>query len=204
MAIDELEAELKAVESKLVTSSAQMERLLQSFATSIAPDVSSWIDEAAVRSVEENHEATIAGGLEFVRAVREDVTALKRDAVAISTAALGGQEQWPHNKELTASEFYSKNTDFFGAVHRRAVSSLGKVLSKHGLLNPSDRSWQRGIGGRYEYAYHSGFEAKKYAEIGAYQDLLKDHHALKVNAARLRTLIEKSKARALWDDSAER
>lgn len=203
MTRDELEAELKDVEAKLATSSGQLDTLLQSFATSVAPDVSTWISDAAVRSVEEHHQAAIVGGVEFVRAVRADVTALERDAVAISIAALGAQEQWPHNKDLAASDFYSNRNDFFGAVHRRAVSSLGQVLSKHGLLNSADGSWKRGIGGRYEFAYHSGFEAQKYAEIGAYQDLLREHHERKLNADRLRILIEKSKARALWDDSAE-
>lgn len=197
----ELERDLQAVAQQISPAAEQLDQLLRAFAKAIGPDVSSWIGAAAMRSVEDNHEKVMAAGPEFVRGVKADVTSLQDDAEAIALAALGDERHWPHNKNLTDSDFYSSKSDFFSGIHRRAVSSLGAVLAKHQLIKGGDSSWRRGAGSTYEYVYNSGFDPRKYEEVGAYQQLLKEHFELKKSAARLSEDIEKAKVRALWNES---
>lgn len=197
----ELERELQAVERQIRPAAEKLDQLLQSFARAIEPDVASWIGAAAVRSVEDNHEKAIAAGPDFVRNVKADVTSLQNDVQAIALAALGNERHWPHNTNLTDSDFYSSKSDFFAGIHRRAVSSLGAVLAKHQLIKSGDGSWRRDVGSTYEYAYHSGFDPRKYEEVELYRRLLKEHFELKKSAARLSEDIEKAKVRALWNES---
>ncbi|WP_256647483.1 hypothetical protein [Stenotrophomonas maltophilia] len=197
----DVESQLEGVEGKLASASSRLDQLVLDFALSIAPDVSSWIEQAAVRKLEENHEKVNAGGLEFVRMFKADVTELSARATAICEEAIGKQDQWPHHRDLVESDFYSSRTDFFGAIYKRAVSSLGDVLNKHGLIGARDGSWQRVRASHYEYAYHTGFDARKYEEVEAYRLLLREHFALKSEVARLVAEIQKAKARALWDEA---
>lgn len=197
----ELELELQSVEQKIGAASEKLDQLIQSFARAIEPDVASWIGATAMRSVEDNHERVIAAGPEFVRNVKADVTSLQQDVQKITVAALGKERGWPHHMNLSESDFYSNNSDFFAGVHRRAVSSLGAVLAKHQLIRSGDGSWHRSVGSAYEYAYHSGFDPRKYEEVESYQRLLKEHFELKKVATRLKEDIERAKVRALWNDS---
>ena len=199
----ELEAELEEVEKKIVPTSQQLDDLLKRFAVSVVPEVKGWIKKEAIGQMEEHHAKVNEAGIDFVREFKGDVVALLDSIDEICLIALGPKDQWPHNKEIKQEDFYmSSQNDFFSHVFRRAVSSLGKILDARGLLtgNTQNSSWRRGPSRGYEYAYHSGFDGKKYEEVSTYRELLRTHWELKQSISRMKVSIEKAKTRELWDE----
>lgn len=200
----ELEAELKDVEQKLVPTSKQLDDLLKRFAVSVVPEVEGWIKKEAIRQMEENHAKVNEAGVDFVRDFKGDVVALLENIDAICLSALGPEDRWPHNKDLQQQDLYtSSQNDFFSDVFRRAISSLGKIFDARGLLSDyrQNSSWRRAPSKGYEYAYHSGFDGRKYEEVSTYRELLRTHWELKQSVSRIKVDIEKAKARDLWDEA---
>ena len=198
-----LEAELAEAEKKLAPASKQLDELIKQFAVSVAPEVKAWIEKEALVQLEENHTKVNEAGAEFVRDFKGDVTALMENVDTICANALGSKDRWPHNRELQNQDFYaSSQNDFFSDVFRRAISSLGKILDSRGLFGEykQNSSWRRAPLKGYEYAYHSGFDGRKYEEVSTYRDLLRAHWELKQSIARLKVSIEKAKTRELWDE----
>jgi hypothetical protein len=200
----ELEADLKEAERQLSPISDQLDSLVKQFSESVVPDVKNWVKNEAIRNLEENHTKVNEAGAEFVRTYKADVAALLENMDAVCMTALGPKDKWPHNKELEQQDLYtSSNNDFFSDVFRRAISSLGKVLDTHGLINgyANNSSWRRAPSKGYEYAYHSGFDARNYGSIPTYRELLRRHWELKQCVSRLRVEIEKAKTRDMWDEA---
>jgi len=199
----ELEAELEEVEKKLDPTSRQLDDLLKRFAASVVPEVKEWIKKEAISQMEENHAKVNEAGVDFVREFKGDVVALLENIDEICLIALGPKDRWPHNKELQQQDLYaSSQNDFFSDVFRRAISSLGKILDARGLLTgyTQNSSWRRAPSKGYEYAYHSGFDGRKYEEVSTYRELLRTHWELKQSVSRIKVSIEKAKTRELWDE----
>jgi len=200
----QLEAELAEVEGKIGPLSRRLDSLLETFASSIVPDVDDWISSEARRQIEGNHAKVNAGGIELVRAIKADLSALKEMLPEVCRKALGPPERWPHNTALKEQDFYTaSHNDFFSGVFRRAISPLGSVLYEHGLLDDrsSDKSWKRASLKGYEYAYNPGFDSRRHESTSAYRDLLKSQWELKKTASNLKEDIEKAKTRELWDEA---
>jgi hypothetical protein len=200
----ELEAELQSVEQQIAPASGKLDDLIKQFAGSVASEVRDWIKNEAIRQMEDNHAKVNEAGADFVRTFKADVTALLNNAEAICVSALGPKDRWPHHKDLQQQDLYtSSQNDFFSDVFKRAISSLGKVLETHGLINDytQNNSWRRASTKGYEYTYHPGFDGRKYEEISIYRELLRTHWELKQSASRAKVSIEKAKTRDLWDEA---
>ncbi|WP_426701175.1 hypothetical protein ACPPVV_17680 [Rhodanobacter sp. Col0626] len=199
----ELEVELEEVEKKITPTSKQLDDLLNHFAVSVVPEVKGWIKKEAISQMEENHAKVNEAGVDFVREFKGDVVALLENIDEICLIALGPKDRWPHNKELQQQDLYaSSQNDFFSDAFRRAISSLGKILDARGLLTGSTQnsSWRRAPSRGYEYAYHPGFDGRKYEEVETYRELLRTHWELKQSVSRIKVSIEKAKTRELWDE----
>ena len=200
----ELEAELEKVERQLTPTTKELDELLKQFAISVVPEVKEWIKKEAIRQMEESYVKVNESGVDYVRNFKADVTALLETIDTTCLSALGPNDRWPHNKELQQQDLYaSSQNDFFSDVFRRSVSSLGRILDTHGLLSDQKQnsSWRRATAKGYEYAYHTGFDGRKYDEVSSYRELLRKHWELKQSASRLKVDIEKAKTRDLWDEA---
>ncbi|HEY1136658.1 MAG TPA: hypothetical protein VGE64_04115 [Xanthomonadaceae bacterium] len=199
----ELESELQKVEQQIAPASKQLDDLIEQFSVSVAPEVREWIKKEAIRQMEDNHAKVNEAGVDFVKDFKADVTALLDNTDTLCVNALGTKDRWPHHKDLQQQDLYTTSqNDFFSDVFRRAISSLGKVLDAHGLINDraQNSSWRRASVKSYEYAYHPGFDGRKYQEISTYRELLRTHWELKQSVSRIKVSIEKAKTRDLWDE----
>jgi hypothetical protein len=200
----QLEAELTDVQGRLDPLSKQLDSLLSQFSSSIEPDVEAWISAEARRQIEANHAKVNAGGIEFVREIKTDLSALRNNLQTICGNALGSSTRWPHNTALNEQDFYTfSNNDFFSDVFRRAIASLGTILYNHGLIDDrsTDKSWKRGNVTGFEYAYNPGFDSRKHPSIDTYKELLRAHLELRKSISQLAEEIEKAKTRELWDEA---
>ena len=200
----DLEAELNVVEGQITPASLRLDELVKEFSEAVIPDVRAWVKKEAMREMEENHTKVNEAGGDFVARYKADVFALLENMDETTRISLGQRETWPHNVEISQHDSYpSSQNNFFSAVFKRAVSSLGKVLDAHGLINERGQnpSWRRQGSRGFEYVYHSGFDGKKYESIATYEELLRRHLELKQSALRLKVEIEKAKTRDLWDEA---
>lgn len=200
----ELEAELQKVEQQIAPAPKRLDDLIEQFSVSVAPEVREWIKKEAIRQMEDNHTKVNDAGVDFVKGFKAGVTALLDNIDTLCVDALGPKDQWPHHKDIQQQDLYaSSQSHFFSDVFRRAISSLGKVLDEHGLINDraQNNSWRRASVKGYEYAYHPGFDGRKYEEISTYRELLRTHWELKQSVSSIKVSIEKAKTRDLWDEA---
>ena len=200
----QLEAELTDVQSRLDPLSKQLDSLLSQFASSIVPEVDAWISAEARRQIEDNHAKVNAGGIEFVRGIKTDLSALQNNLQTICGNALGPSTRWPHNNALKEQDFYtSSSNEFYSDVFRRAIASLGTILHNHGLIDDrsTDKGWKRANAKGFEYAYNPGFDSRKYPSADTYRELLRTQLEPRKSISRISEEIEKAKTRELWDEA---
>lgn len=195
----ELERELEITNENIASADKHLDAVLRSFAEEITPAVASWIEAEGRRQVKNSYEKIGADAPELVPVIKSEVMALVSNADQLALNALGNSAQWPHKKQLSESDFYTSRSEFLGHVFRRAVSPLGDLLATHKLIDSREGSWKRGASGKYEYAYHAGFEERTSPQAAIYKEALRSHHDLKKRAAELRREIEKAKINDLWD-----
>lgn len=202
----EIQAEIEQIEVGLEPVNAELDRLYIEFGKALPASVEAWMTNHVRRRIEE-HAATVnAGGVEPLRQIKAELNVLFQRLPEICTAALGEPAKWPHRHSPStpgAPEPRSRETHS-AASFRRAISHLGFLLAKHGLIADKPgyvSEWEKVAGDQYRYAINPGFDERRFPVLMEYREKrseqLKQLEMLELK----RQELTKARAGELWNEA---
>mgnify|MGYP001055037434 CR=1 FL=1 len=205
-ASQQIEKEIVALEAAIEPAKIELDRLYAEFGKSLPADVESWVKRSIQRRIEENAEKINAGGIEPLRRIKADLNELVQRLPEICSGAIGTPEQWPHRTTEKDSGQHStrQQESHAAASYRRAISPLGALLAKHGLLAEKPgyvSEWEKAGNDQYRYAINPSFDERRFPALVEYQQkrqMLSQQH--KVLETKRQELV-KARARELWNDA---
>jgi len=199
----EIQGQIEVVEGELLPLTAHLDGLMEQFGKEIVPAVQSWMKDEFMRRLEDNAEIVNAGGIRLVRSMKADLDALLERSPQYCAAAVGEPKTWPHRDQFQKRDDYryASADSFFASAFRTAINNLGQVLSRHGLIRAQSgmANWQRAGGDTYRYTVNAGFDAREYALIDQYSELVNKQKLLQKQLGELRANLAKAQAKELWD-----
>jgi hypothetical protein len=203
----DIEAEIAGLKAQADALPNALDTLYLAFADELPKQVEIWIRERVKGTIEGNASKIAQAGIEPVRALKADIEDLVSRLGTVCREALGPKPQWPHRSASGAPRPPSANSGSEppgASQFRSAVSSLGAVLAKHGLVNPlpgHTREWEPKAPGKFIYAFNPGFDGKKFPSLQRYQDQLSRLRALEAQIQAKQKELEQARARELWDQA---
>lgn len=201
--IQDIQKEIDRLEADIEPISSLLDSKILEFKEELAPAVKTWMTAHLERRIVTKAEKINEGGLEPLRAMKSDLRNLLERLPQICENAIGKPPTWPHHTKETRDEYRERNEReaYFPAVFRKAISNLGTLLDKHGLLTntSSHAEWKKSYGDTYSYAINPGFDRRKFQSVLRYDDFRKKHMALAEQLDKKRSELSKAKARELWD-----
>ncbi len=153
----ELQQEIATIEQELAPLNAELDGHVAEFVADLPQHIRKWMQHEVKSHVEQNSEKVMSQGADFARAVKSDLEQIYSQLDQICQNAVGPSESWPHNLALNSDlqAPQRSNESFFSSSFRNAISHLGEILYKHGLLESrggSVASWKQVHGRGFQYA----------------------------------------------------
>ena len=202
----QIEEEIEQREVALDSLTARLDTKIEEFAAELPQAVEAWMKGELKRAIENNAEQVNASGVEPLRAVKADLVSLIKRLPEICKDAIGKPEDWPHRhvERDTQQRQARAREPFFHAVFRSAISSLGTLLNKHHLIQPSPgcvSTWKHLGSERFRYAINPGFDGLDLASVTQYNELMKSYTSEKRSLSTKRDELAKVRARELWKEA---
>lgn len=201
-----IEAEIQKLESDLVPVNSRLDEKVNQFANELVPAVADWMTKEVKSQVQRNSEKVNSSGVETLRDLKADLSALIARLPEVCSGAIGKPEEWPHRRPVIAlAQRQSGNQEsFFATVFRKSISPLGAVLKKHNLLEvPTGHvnTWEPTSSGNFRYAINPGFDERNFPSAGKYSEIRAGGKKIETELEVKRKELSKAKALELWDEA---
>lgn len=201
----QIQVEISKIEAAIEAVNAELDRLYAEFGKALPTTVEAWMKSEIQRRIEDNAEAVNSRGIDVLRLVKADLSALISDLPRLCELALGSSDKWPHRQSSKPSVGPGSNIgeQHPAATFRRAINHLGELLDKHALIAEKpgySPSWKR-EGGSIRYAINPGFDERQYPALMQYQDKRKALTAQNKLLDEKRGELAKAQARELWNEA---
>lgn len=201
-----IEEEIQKLEAELIPVSSQLDAKLEEFTHALEPAVAAWMTAEVKGQVVRNSEKVNSSGVETLRDLKSDLSALIARLPEVCANAMGKPEEWPHRRPAIALAHRqsSTNESFFAAVFRKSISPLGAVLNKYNLLKePTGHvsSWEHTSAGNFRYAINPGFDERNFPSATQYNEIRAGCKKKEAELEAKRQELSKAKASELWDEA---
>lgn len=204
---DEIAAQIRLLEANLESKRSRMDGMVVSSRSAIATAAASWMNHELKRRIEENPTVVTALGIERLRELKADVARTVAKLPEVIVLETSAPEVWQHRKpKAPGDDGYSHihEETIFALTFRAAISTLGAVLERYGLL-ASDKgqysSWKNLGAGKFRYGINPGIDANSLGLAAEYGALMKEVRSERDNISRQQVEFEKAKARELFESA---
>lgn len=202
-----VESEIQQIEQQIAPISSHLDAKIKAFADALPPAVAAWMNSEVKALIENNAKEVTDAGIESIRELKSELARLLDILPEVCREAVSNENEWPHRQAVgTASSTYGRPREpYFTDVFRTAISELGPLLKKHGLLKDrpgyAHPAWEELPGGKFRYSINPGFEDRDFPAVLEYTHLLREHKALVEELERKRVELSKARVLELWDEA---
>jgi hypothetical protein len=198
--IEEIEADLKAVQSKTIAASDRLDSIVARFLQEVPAVAKDWIMAEARRQIESHPAVAKSLGTTSLGKLKARLTVYCDGLSSTAEKALGPAGTWPHRRGRVGHEpGFQGREGFLESVFREIVGGIGVIMEEYGLLKNAD-NWECQSNG-YRPRYNITF-GNPIAEIcGEYTGALGDFHGLLEERSKLRKDLAVAEAVGQWEQA---